>query len=57
MGDQKKKGTTDAVKILHDLFIGDDPDRLKALEEARQEADREQEEYDRTGVDPYEGAG
>ena len=50
----KRKPTTDAVEILLDRYIGDDPERLKALEEAREEADREQEEYDRTEIDPYE---
>ena len=49
----KRKPTTDAVKIFFDRYIGDDPERLKALEEAREEADREQEEYNRTGIDPY----
>jgi DNA-binding XRE family transcriptional regulator len=32
----KKKTTTDAVKILHSLFIGNDPNRLRSLEEERQ---------------------
>lgn len=27
--------TTDAVKILHKRYIGDDPVRLKSLEDAR----------------------
>jgi len=49
----KRKPTTDAVKIFFDRYSGDDPERLKALEEAREEADREQEEYNRTGIDPY----
>jgi DNA-binding XRE family transcriptional regulator len=32
----KKKKTTDAVEILHSLFIKDDPKRLAALERERQ---------------------
>ena len=50
----EKKQTTDAVEILHRRFVGNDPKRLKALEEARREADKEQREFDRIGVDPYE---
>jgi ribosome-binding protein aMBF1 (putative translation factor) len=33
----KNKTTTNAVKILHDLFIKDDPERLAALEQERQQ--------------------
>lgn len=50
----RRKPTTDAVKILHDRYVGDDPARLAALEEARREADEEQAEFDKTGVDPHE---
>jgi ribosome-binding protein aMBF1 (putative translation factor) len=33
---KKTKGTTDAVEILHRLFVKDDPERLAALEEDRE---------------------
>jgi DNA-binding XRE family transcriptional regulator len=33
---KKTRGTTDAVEILHRLFIKDDPERLAALEEERE---------------------
>lgn len=46
--------TSDAVKILHDRYVGDDPEKQKALDEERRRADEEQAEFDRTGVDPYE---
>jgi hypothetical protein len=41
----KRKGTTDAVEILHRLFIGDDPERQKSLEEERRIADNEYAAY------------
>lgn len=41
-----KQGTTDAVKILHDRYVGDDPVRQMALEAERRLADEEQRRYD-----------
>ncbi len=34
----RRKTTTDAVKILHNLYIGGDPRRLASLEEERHKA-------------------
>ncbi|NQT01637.1 MAG: XRE family transcriptional regulator [Planctomycetes bacterium] len=35
----KKKMTTNAVKILHNIFIKDDPKRLASLKEEREKLD------------------
>jgi len=35
----KKRLTSDAVKILHARYIGNDPHRLKSLQQERQRAD------------------
>lgn len=43
---RKKRCITDAVEILHRLFIGNDPQRLLELEEARAEGDIAQLVYD-----------
>lgn len=52
--EEKLTPVTDAVEILHKRYVGNDPKKLAALEEERRRADQEQEEYDRTGIDPYE---
>ena len=36
---RKRKTTTDAVKILHNRYIGDDPKRLQSLNEEREKSD------------------
>ncbi len=43
----RKKGTTDAVEILHKLYVKDDPGRRAALEAERVNADVAQMIYDR----------
>lgn len=35
---KKTRGTTDAVEILHRLFIKDDPERLESLQREREKA-------------------
>ena len=42
----KKKTTTNAVKILHNIFIKDDPKRLASLEEEREKLDIAGQIYD-----------
>ncbi len=42
----KKKTTTNAVKILHNIFIKDDPKRLASLKEEREKLDIAGQIYD-----------
>lgn len=48
MGDEKsaRKGTTDAIEILHKRFYADDPERMAALEDARLHAQIARQIYD-----------
>lgn len=36
---RKRKNATDAVKILHNRYIGDDPKKLQSLKEEREKSD------------------
>ena len=46
LGGMKKKTTTNAVKILHNFFIKDDPKQLASLKEEREKLDIAGQIYD-----------
>lgn len=46
MSKEKHKPTDDAVKILHQRFIGDDPEKLAELEKIRADNDVARKIYD-----------